>query len=215
MSARVKYRSVIDWRTLKRNKWPPLQRNSGELCAGITGDLCGGIVAYYRAEYPQQQYPEIDVKLPLMGGPIWIGEDEAWELTRRIIEKADAKGKLREIIDAIKSNRVQDDFSAKWSFAKEDFERRLYSKRSKVQVRFVEIDDAIPIHSQSSEIDEDILWDDLLSIVDQRERKVIVCLRKGITNHKEISEILGYQNHSPVTKLIARIRGKVEKIFNL
>lgn len=57
MSARVKYRSVIDWRTLKRNKWPPLQRNSGELCAGISGDLCCGIVTYYRAEYPQRDGP--------------------------------------------------------------------------------------------------------------------------------------------------------------
>lgn len=161
----------------------------------------------------QLQYPEIDVKLPLMGGPIWIGEDEAWDTTKQIVEKADSNGKLRSIIDSIKSNRVEDDFSDRWSYAKEDFERKLYSKRSKVQVRFVELDDAIPIHSPSSEIEENLLWDDLLSVVNTREKKVVVCLRKGMTNHKEISEILGYKNHTPVTKLLGKIRAKVAKIL--
>lgn len=43
-------------------------------------------------------------------------------------------------------------FSDRWSHAKEDSKRKLYSKRNKVQVRFVEIDDAVPIHSPSSQL---------------------------------------------------------------
>lgn len=163
----------------------------------------------------QKQYPEIDVKLPLMGGHVWLGEDEAWEFTKRLVDKADENGQLRNIIDTIKSNRVHDDFSDKWSYAKEDFERKLYSKRNKVKVNFIEIDETTPIHSQTSEIDNNLLWDDMLSLVDKKERRVVVCLKKGITNHKEISEILGYKNHSPVTKTIKKIRDKAIKELDI
>lgn len=162
----------------------------------------------------QNEYPEIEVKLPLMGGTIWEGEDDAWFATQQLIEKSDNKGNLRNIIDAIKSNRIQDDFSDKWSFAKEDFERKIYSKRSKTRVNFVELDDNFPIHSSSSELDENTLWDDLLSLVDLKERRIVICLRKGITKHKEISEILGYKNHSPVTKRLDKIREKAYKMLN-
>lgn len=168
-----------------------------------------------KIEKLQKQYKDIDVKLPLMGGTIWQGEDDAWEMTKNIVSKADADGNLSAIVDSIKSNRIQDDFSAKWSYAKEDFERKLYSKRNKVKVSFVEIDEKIPIHSPTTEIEENILWDDLLSIVDKKERRIIICLRKGITNHKEISELLGYKNHSPVTKKLKGIRDKAAALFDI
>ena len=163
----------------------------------------------------QKKYPEIDIKLPLRGGDIWTGEDEAWHFTKELIAKADANGQLRNTIDAIKSNRIQDDFSDKWSYAKEDFERKLYSKRNKVKVNFVELDEFIPIHSQTSEIDNNILWDDLISLVDKKEKRVVVCLKKGITLHKEISEVLGYKNHSPVTKSLKKIREKAIKELDI
>ncbi len=154
----------------------------------------------------QEQYPEIDVKVPLLGGDIWRGEHEAWDITRKVIEKADENGQLTNLFDAIKSNRIKDDFSDKWSYAKEDFERRLYKKRNKYKINFVEIESAIPIHSNTSEILENEIWDDFLSILNHKERNILICLRKGITKHKEISEILGYKNHSPVTKSISKIR---------
>lgn len=37
--------------------------------------------------------------------------------------KADADGRLRGILDAVRSNRVEDYFSDRWSYAREDFER--------------------------------------------------------------------------------------------
>jgi hypothetical protein len=105
----------------------------------------------------QKEYPEIDIKLPLMGGTIWEGEDDAWKATQELINITDQKGNLRNIIDAVKSNRVQDDFSDKWSFAKEDFERKVYSKRQKIKVTFVELDDDYPIHCSTSELDDNLL----------------------------------------------------------
>ncbi len=158
----------------------------------------------------QNQYPEIDVKLPLRGGDIWRGEDGAWGISKKIVESADENGQLSNLFDAIKSNRIQDDFSDHWSNAKEDFERKLYRKRSRYRVNFVELNSSIPIQSYSSEIVENELWDDFFSILNHKEKRIVVCLRKGITKHKEISEILGYKNHSPVTKSIKKIREKAE-----
>jgi len=167
-----------------------------------------------KIEELRKEYPDIDVKLPLMGGTIWEGEDDAWSATQELVDKSDKDGNLRNIIDAIKSNRIQDDFSDKWSYAKEDFERKLYSKRNKTKVNFVEIEDNYPIHCGSSEIEDNILWDDLFSLLDAKEKRIVICLRKGITKHKEISEILGYKNHSSVTKKLNLIRQKALKLLN-
>ena len=59
----------------------------------------------------------------------------AAEVVEDVVEAADARGRLRAIIDAVRSNRVEDDFSDRWSYAREDFERKLYHKRNKVRVR--------------------------------------------------------------------------------
>ena len=64
---------------------------------------------------------DIKVNRPLMGGHIWAGEDDAWQATKQLVEVADKQGKLREIIEAVQANRVEDDFSHFWSYAREDF----------------------------------------------------------------------------------------------
>lgn len=163
----------------------------------------------------RKQYPEIAIELPLMGGSIWYGEDEAWEVTIKMIEKANQQNKLNEIIDLVKSNRIVDDFSEKWSYAKEDFERRIYRKRNKVKVNFVEIEDYIPMHSAEAEIEGDMLWDDFISLLSSNEKRIVVCLRKGITKHKEISEELGYKGSSVISKKLSKIRIKAEKFLEL
>jgi hypothetical protein len=55
------------------------------------------------------------------------GEAEAAEVVRRTVEAADSNGRLRGILDAVRSNRV--DFSDHSSYARDDFERKLYHKR--------------------------------------------------------------------------------------
>jgi nicotinamide riboside kinase len=60
------------------------------------------------------------------------------------VEAADSTGRLRGILDTVRAHRVADDFSASWSYAREDFERKLHRKRNKVSVRFVELTDPDP-----------------------------------------------------------------------
>jgi hypothetical protein len=152
--------------------------------------------------------PGIQFDRPLMGGDIWAGEEEAWQATCEMVERADSDGQLRAIIDAVRSNRVEDDFSKRWSYEREDFERKLFRKRSKVKVSFIELRDTMPVHGPESEVYEDLIWEDFMGLLDEKERRIVVCIRSGITRVGEISELLGYANHSPVSKALARIRRK-------
>ncbi len=164
-----------------------------------------------RAKLPS----EIQADMPLCGGPIWCGEEDAHEATKELVQIADENGQLRAIIDAIKSNRVKDDFSSIWSYAKEDFERKLYHKRAKVRVSFVQLDDVKPVHAPTSELHESLLWEDFIALLDKKERSIVVCLKNGATRASEISKKLGYANHSPVSKALKHIREKAKKYLDL
>lgn len=150
---------------------------------------------------------------PLMGGTLWMGEAEAWDATKAIVQRADDRGRLRAIIDTIRSNRVEEDFSACWSRAREDFERKLYHKRAKVKISFIELDETIPVHGPEAEIHEHLLWQDFLAFLDTKEKAIVVLLRNGETKLKDISQKLGYANHSPVSKALRRIRDKARKFL--
>lgn len=157
--------------------------------------------------------PELTPERPLFGGYVWYGETEAREAAQETVEMADREGRLRAILDAVRSHRVEDDFSSRWSFAKEDFERKLYRKRSKVKVNFVELPETIPVHGPDVEVDENLLWQDFLGLLNQKERRIVICLRSGITKVGEIGSLLGYANHSPVSKALSRIRKKAEELL--
>jgi len=150
------------------------------------------------------------VERPREGTYFWWGEDEAWQTSKELVEHADKHGNLRVIIDAIKSNRVQDDFSDLWSYEKEDFERKIYQKRNKIKVSFVEIDNVIPVHCSTSEVHEKLLWEDFFALMNRKEREIIVCLKSGITKMSDIGKHLGYANHSPISKAMSNIRKKAK-----
>lgn len=156
---------------------------------------------------------DIQANRPLSGGSIWKGEHEAQEATKELLEIADKNGQLRGIIDAVKSNRVEDDFSNIWSYAKEDFERKIYHKRTKVKVTFVELDEAKPVHAATSELHENLLWEDFFAMLDMKEKRIVVCLKNGITKHTEIAQKIGYANHSSVSKKLKIIREKAKKLL--
>ena len=87
----------------------------------------------------------------------------------------------------------------------------MYKKRSKkFKVTLVELKDDIAIHSPHSQLFEDELCEDFIAILNEKERKIVLLLRSGITKQKEISEILGYSNHSPVNKKLAKIRKQLK-----
>jgi hypothetical protein len=158
--------------------------------------------------------PDVGFARPRKGGILWIGEEEADYATEEMVDAADRDGRLRGIVDAIRSNRVVDDFSPRWSFAREDFERKLYCKRAKVRVSFVELKDTLPVHSPRSEYTDNLLWQDFSALLDRRERHVVVCLRNGTTKLGDIAAQLGYANHSPISKALARIRKKAQEFLN-
>lgn len=164
-----------------------------------------------RLEFPPE-FGKCTVERPLHGGYIWEGVDEAMDATERMVDDADRAGKLRGILEAVRSNRVEDDFSACWSYAREDFERKLYRKRSRSRVTFVELDDTIPVHGPDSQVDEHLFWEDFLALLDVRERHIVVCLRSGYTQ-AEIAKTLSYETHSPVSKALARIRRKAQRLL--
>jgi hypothetical protein len=165
--------------------------------------------------YKDQMPPGITLQRPLFGGEIWCGANGALEATREMIEMADERGDLRAILDAVRSHRIEDDFSERWSFEREDFERKLYSKRNKIKVTFVELNDTIPVHGPQSETHENLLWEDFLALLEPKERRVVICLRNGVTRLGDIAKSLGYANHSPISKSLARIRLKAKKLFEV
>lgn len=145
---------------------------------------------------------------PLRGGHLWMGEADAREAAQELVDAADEHGRLRDIIDAVKSHRAQDDFSSVWSYEREDFERKMYRRRAKAKVTFVEMPNTVPVYSEDTEVHEHLLWGDFMALLDAKERRVVVCLRRGAAGVVDIAKELGYANHSPVSKALARIRRK-------
>jgi hypothetical protein len=152
---------------------------------------------------------------PRCGGTLWHGESWAAEVVEQVVDAADSRGRLRDILDAVRSNRVEDDFSDRWSYAREDFERKVYHKRNKVRVRFVELTDTIPVQGPETEVEGNLVVGDFLALLDQRERQIVVLLRSGYTKLGEVASILGYKTHSPVSKYLARIRRQAAEHFDV
>ena len=152
---------------------------------------------------------------PRAGGTLWYGESWAAEVIEEVVGAADSHRRLRAILEAVRSNRVEDDFSDRWSYAREDFERKLYHKRNKVRVRFVELTDTIPVQGPETEVEGNLVVGDFLALLDERERQIVVLLRSGYTKLGEVASILGYKSHSPVSKRLDRIRRKAEEYLSL
>lgn len=152
---------------------------------------------------------------PRMGSDLWRGEEDAAKALARTVDAADATGRLRGILDAVRSHRVEDDFSDRWSYAKEDFERKLYNKRNKVRVRFVEITDTIPVQGPETEVEDALVYADFLALLDERDRQVVVLLNSGTTKLTDVANILGYANHSAVSKRLKRIRQQAKRFFDV
>ena len=151
---------------------------------------------------------------PRTGADVWRGEAQAAQMVKWTVFEADADGRLRSILDAVRSNRVEDDFSERWTFAREDFERKLYRKRSKIKVRFVELTDAIPVQGPETEVVDRMVFGDFMALLNERDREVVVLLYSGMTNLTEIADTMGYRNHSAVSKRLSRIRREASQFFD-
>jgi hypothetical protein len=151
---------------------------------------------------------------PRQGGHVWFGEDDARAALVETVEAADRTGRLRGILDAVRSNRAEDDFSPYWSNARVDFERKLHGTRRKVSVRFIEVPDTTPVQGPESEVLGNLVTNDFLTLLDVPNRKIVVLLNSGVTSRTEIASILGYANHSAVSKRLATIRQAAKTFFD-
>jgi hypothetical protein len=82
-----------------------------------------------------------------------------------------------------------------------------------VKVVFLEMPDTVPVYADDTEVHERILWGDFMTLLDAKERRVAVCLRRGSIGAVNIAKELGYANHSPVSKALAKIRQKASDFF--
>lgn len=185
-------------------------RDFPEVDKGIDPTLLGGPVPLEDGS----TLPGARIGHPRMGGTLWLGEEDAAKAVKNTVENADATGRLRDIIDAVRSHRAEDDFSDHWSYAREDFERKLHGKRRKVKVSFIEMPDTIPVQGPESEVLGNLVTNDFLAMLDARNRQIVILLNSGYTSNTEISHILGYANHSAVSKRLNAIREAAAQFFD-
>ena len=155
----------------------------------------------------------VRITRPRIGSEIWTGEEDAAQARAEVVEAADRTGNLRAILDAVKSHRIEDDFSDYWTYAREDFERKLHHKRAKAKVTFVEIPKESPVQGPETDVIGNMVCNDFLALLDPKDRHIVILLSSGYTQLTQIAEIMGYANHSPVSKRLARIREMAEKIL--
>ena len=60
-----------------------------------------------------------------------------------------------------------------------------------------------------------IVTNDFLAILNARNKEIVVLLNSGVTSRTEIAQILGYANHSAVSKRLDRIRQQAVDFFGL
>jgi hypothetical protein len=130
------------------------------------------------------------------------------------VEAADQTGRLRGILDAVRSHRIVDDFSSRWSYAREDLRTQAARQTSQGQgdVRRADRHHAGPRAGKRSAGQRG--HERFLALLDARNRQIVVLLSSGVTRKTEIANILGYANHSAVSKRLAQIRRTAEAFFD-
>jgi hypothetical protein len=59
-----------------------------------------------------------------------------------------------------------------------------------------------------------LVTSDFLAMLDARNRQIVVLLQSGMTSKTEIADVLGYANHSAISKRLVQIRRAAEAHFD-
>ncbi len=81
-------------------------------------------------------------------------------------------------------------------------------------MKFVELTDTTPVQGPESEVLGNMVTNDFLTLLDARNREIVLLLNSGVTSKTEIADRLGYANHSAVSKRLAQIRRAAEGYFD-
>ncbi|MFL6111119.1 MAG: hypothetical protein ACJ786_07190 [Catenulispora sp.] len=69
------------------------------------------------------------------------------------------------------------------------------------------------MHGLETEVVGRTTCGDFMALLDERDRTVVVLLRSGVTKLTEVAEIMGYRNHSAVSKRLEKIRQQAARYF--
>lgn len=164
---------------------------------------------------PKEQWSNFLVRRPLMGGWLWDPDDpeECEAVVEEMLDGGGVMDSLHEILEVLHTHRTHEDFSDRYSWIKEDFERSFYRKRAKVRVTLLETVDESPVWSAKEPAGyAELLFRDLLSFLDRRDQHIIIAVRQG----KTVSEIacgLGHKGHAVVSRRLQAIKAKVRKLL--
>ena len=166
---------------------------------------------------PDDERASYTIARPRVGGTLWAPDDldEREWVTELLIEGDDTAQSLEPVVELLLGSTTHDDFSDRYSWVKEDFERAFYSKRSRVKVKFCEFIDECPVHDgHDTPGYEDILFRDLMAFFDPRDQTIILALRQGKTR-SEIAEQLGHAGHASVTRRVKQIERKMRQLLRV
>lgn len=170
----------------------------------------------FYAEIPEKDKPQFDVRRPLMGGTIWDEKDhnEREAVIDDAISGAGVMESLDPVLNLLREQRVHEDFSARASWIKEDFERSFYSKRAKLKVELVETIDDAPVWD-TAECDGygEVLFRDLLAVLNLKERKLLLAVRQGKTPC-EIASNDGLLGHASISRRVKALKLKLGKLLH-
>jgi hypothetical protein len=106
------------------------------------------IARYMNETIPEDERASYRLTRPRMGGDLWNPEDpddRAW-ITGLLIDGDTTVESLEPVVEVLLGSATHEDFSTRYSWIKEDFERAFYSKRSKIKVRLHEFTDECPVY---------------------------------------------------------------------
>jgi len=128
--------------------------------------------------------------------------------------------KMQEVWEIVKTHRDHKDYSSMPSHVKMDFHRQYYHTRAKTKIQAIvgaygkngeeEVIYAPYTPNEFVNVEFRIWFDVFLKQLNRKDRQIIILLEQGYTQ-EEIAVMLGYSNHSGISKRIKFIREKYTK----
>ncbi|HWB20979.1 MAG TPA: hypothetical protein VG711_11810 [Phycisphaerales bacterium] len=166
-------------------------------------------------DIPSQEREKFVLTRPRIGGYLWDSKDasDRNRIADLLISGNESIKSLQPVVDVLLGSSAHEDFSDRFSWIKEDFERKFYSKRSKMKITLVEsVDDCAYYDGTDTPGYDDILFRDIMAFFDAEDRRVILALRQGRTK-SGIAEQLGYSGHSAISRRAVRIERRIRQLL--
>lgn len=169
----------------------------------------------FLASIPVEIHGEYKFSRPISGGDLWQYDDQkdCDEVLSKVISNDVTNQSLDPILEVLNSHHVHEDFSDRFSWIKEDFERSFYSKRSKVKISLMETVDGLPVWDNDYDTGyANLLFRDILSFFDQKDHHIILAIRSGKTTSEVASE-MGLKGHASISRKLKKIKSSIKRLL--